>query len=479
MRLIEYWMEKTASLKDEVVLQDQQKRVLKKLREDISGLILVHGLGSGKTLSSIAAAEELGFDADVVVPASLRENYRKEISKFTEKDRKDYSVKSYNEIVSKENSLSPEKKRILILDEAHRLRNRDTKQTEAVESLSSGYGKRLLLTGTPIVNKPDDLVSLLNIVSGEKKLNVDKFNEDFIDKKIVPSGFFAKLMGIRDGFTQEVKNHQKFKNSFARFFDFHGGSTDEFPEVSEKKIKIDMDPLQQEIYDGLLKKNPLLAFKIKSNLPPSKSESRQLNAFLSAVRQVSNTPYGFTVKELTIDNSPKLKAIAENIVNSYKKNKRAKNVVYSNYLSSGVEPIAGVLKENKVPFAIFDGSLNDKKRKKIIDSYNSDEINTLLVSGAGSEGLDLKGTRNLHITEPHWNDARIKQMIGRAARFRSHSHLPKKDRKLEVFKYQSQPVRTFWQRLFGKKVTGTDEYLENLSDQKEKLNEQFMDLLRH
>jgi len=471
-------VKKRAELKDDVFLQEHQQRVLDKLKTDVAGLILVHGLGSGKTLSSIAAAEELGFDADVVVPASLRENYRKEIAKFTEGDSKDYSLKSYNEVASNEFALSPKEKQLLILDEAHRLRERSTKATKAIEGSSPSYNKRLLLTGTPIINRPDDLVALLNIVSGDSSLNSEKFKEDFIAHKRVSPGFFARLMGVKDGSIPVVKNPNKFKKKFSRFFDFHGGSTDEFPEVEEEKIQVEMDPLQQEIYDGLLDKNPILAYKVRKNLPPSKTESRQLNAFLSAVRQVSNTPVGFSKKELDINNAPKLKSIADRVIESYKKDPKNKSVVYSNYLSSGVEPIADSLEREGIPYAIFDGSLNDKKRKEIIDAYNSDKINTLLVSGAGSEGLDLKGTRSLHVTEPHWNDARIRQMIGRAARFRSHSHLPKEDRKLNVFKYQSKPKRSFFQRLFGSKVTGTDEYLEELSRQKDELNNQFLDLIK-
>jgi SNF2 family DNA or RNA helicase len=69
---------KIAKLKTE--LQDHQKRVVEKIKEQ-PGLILAHGLGSGKTLSSIAMQDALNLPATVIVPAALKENYLKEINK--------------------------------------------------------------------------------------------------------------------------------------------------------------------------------------------------------------------------------------------------------------------------------------------------------------------------------------------------------------------------------------------------------------
>ena len=56
----------------------------------------------------------------------------------------------------------------------------------------------------------------------------------------------------------------------------------------------------------------------------------------------------------------------------------------------------------------------------------------LLASGAGSEGLDLKGTRLMQLLEPHWNESRLDQVIGRGIRYRSHEGLPPEDRNGKV-----------------------------------------------
>ena len=51
--------------------------------------------------------------------------------------------------------------------------------------------------------------------------------------------------------------------------------------------------------------------------------------------------------------------------------------------------------------------LNSPKNK------NGDTIKIIMISSAGSEGLDLKNIRQIHIMEPYWNEVRVKQVIGR------------------------------------------------------------------
>ena len=128
---------------------------------------------------------------------------------------------------------------------------------------------------------------------------------------------------------------------------------------------------------------------------------------------------------------------------------------------------------------MFTGELSDRQKKKIVDDYNADKIKALLVSGAGSEGLDLKGTRMVQVVEPHWNKSRIKQVIGRAIRYKSHDHLPPEERHVDVRHYHSTTPPTMFQRLMGDKPhTSTDEYMHGLAAKKQKLIDQFLEVLQ-
>ena len=60
-----------------------------------------------------------------------------------------------------------------------------------------------------------------------------------------------------------------------------------------------------------------------------------------------------------------------------------------------------------------------------------------MITASGSEGINLRNVRFVHIIEPYWNLTRIEQIIGRARRICSHSSLPEELRTVKVFMYIS------------------------------------------
>ena len=62
-------------------------------------------------------------------------------------------------------------------------------------------------------------------------------------------------------------------------------------------------------------------------------------------------------------------------------------------------------------------------------------IKVLMITSAGSEGINLRNTRYVHIMEPYWHPVRTEQVIGRARRICSHQGLPKALQTVEVFVY--------------------------------------------
>ena len=73
--------------------------------------------------------------------------------------------------------------------------------------------------------------------------------------------------------------------------------------------------------------------------------------------------------------------------------------------------------------------------KAATDSNNSDgkNVKVILLSAAGSEGIDLKFIRQVHILEPWFNINRIEQIIGRAIRTCSHKNMPLSERNVQIF----------------------------------------------
>lgn len=464
-------MEKTSLLKKDVDLGEHQKRVQRKLKNS-DALLLYHGLGSGKTLSSIAATQ--GGSTDVVVPAALRPNYRKEVKKFTT-GKSPRNVMSY-EKATKSGLTGGDS---LVLDEVQRLNNPGSARTQAIINAAPSYKKRILLSGTPIKNHPQELAPLLRILSPkDKRVPADDrgFRERFIQEKKIRPGIISMLRGLTPGVVESPKNLHLLSDVIKGKVDYHAPAKEGYPSRTDSVEEVPMSPEQVSIYNYVTSAtHPLIASKVRANMPLSKQEQQSLNSFMTGARIVSNTPGPYGGK----GGSPKMRLAAKHLVERAKASPNFKALAYSNYLDGGVKEYAKHLDEAKVPYRIFSGELSDSKKKEAVDAYNKGKAKVLLISGAGAEGLDLKGTRLVQILEPHWNKSRVEQAIGRARRFKSHEHLPEEERHVEVKHYRSVHPQKWYHRYLGiKKPTSADQYLSELAEKKEKLNESFLDVLR-
>ena len=114
--------------------------------------------------------------------------------------------------------------------------------------------------------------------------------------------------------------------------------------------------------------------------------------------------------------------------------------------------------DGKPKFALYTGTEDSDERELIRIIYNgewdkapkniSDElrhvstnnnfgeiIKLLMITASGSEGINLRNTRYVHIMEPYWNPARIDQVVGRARRICSHKNLEQRYQTVEAFIY--------------------------------------------
>jgi len=117
-------------------------------------------------------------------------------------------------------------------------------------------------------------------------------------------------------------------------------------------------------------------------------------------------------------------------------------------------------------------------------------IKVLMITSSGSEGINLRNTRYVHIMEPYWHPVRTEQVIGRARRICSHKNLPESLQTVEVFIYlmtftESQLnsdeaielKRKDKSKLSNIPLT-SDEYLYQISEIKAKLNAQLTEAMK-
>jgi hypothetical protein len=74
-------------------------------------------------------------------------------------------------------------------------------------------------------------------------------------------------------------------------------------------------------------------------------------------------------------------------------------------------------------------------RQKNYNNNLGEIIKVFMITASGSEGINLRNTRHVHIMEPYWNPVRAEQVIGRARRICSHQGLPLELQTVEVFLY--------------------------------------------
>jgi len=163
-------------------------------------------------------------------------------------------------------------------------------------------------------------------------------------------------------------------------------------------------------------------------------------------------------KDVIGEYSPKIKTLLDSIENS-----KGIILVYSNYLEAGLIPVAlaleefGMSRHGDVPSLFKNGEIKEKNHFKYViisgdkkfspnnkedlkactneSNFNGDDVKVILISRAGTEGLDFKNIRQVHILEPWYNMNRIEQTLGRAVRTKSHCKLPFLERNVMIFLY--------------------------------------------
>lgn len=480
---------KTSALLTE--LQPHQQRLIDKMRAS-GGLLVAHGMGSGKTLSSIAVADALGLTPDVVAPAALQANYEKEMIKHLGARPEGTRVRSYEKAV-RDGDINANG--LVIMDEAHRARNTGTAVSDTIARQAGNAKARMLLTGTPVYNQPSDIANLLNTAAGRELLPSDpaQFRKMFVGEQEVKAPIWDRIRGGIFGHNVNsmvpvLKNRQRLIDAATGYVDVHKGGVGEyFPERIDESHDVPMSNSQWDAYRFHEGQMPwYLQAKVRSGLPLNKQESKDLNAFQGALRQVANTPRPYMANmtdEEEVAQAPKIQKMVEHIQKMRAENPNHRGVMYSNFLEAGLNPLSRSLTQAGIAHNVFTGDISKAQRDQMVLDYNSGKNPLLLLSGAGAEGLDLQGTRSIQLMEPHWNDARIDQVIGRGIRFKSHDALPADQRNVKVMKYQSTiPKGTFdgfKEKVLGMKpVQGIEQHLKSTSDYKNQIGNQIRDALQ-
>ena len=437
-------VKKTCEQRSKVDLRPYQKRVMKYLNVN-DRLLVYHKMGTGKTLTAVLCSqcfldENPTKKVIVVSPASLIDNFKKGMSEYGNLRHKNkyefYSIQMCTKAIR--NGTLKCTGNMVIIDEAHNyktdIKMKDDK-IKAGKNVFEGYkcflnaDKLLLLTGTPVYNRPDDLTVYKVLLNYYPKSPTIDYPQEYIRSTGYTRYLLKKkINGIMDAvYLYKYQNIDILKCKVS-YHNFQNDS--DFPTRIDKLEQINMRPDYEKQYfkilnevDGEQKK---LIPKVFKNYTP-KNE----NQFLNLTRRATQN----------IDNNVKLNAkiaFVQNLINRYKKTNeklpdkdKYKVVVYSQFIDHGIQLIKNII---DVPSVTISGQTKVAERAAICDKYNKGLITVIFLTKAGGEGLDLKGTDSIILMEPTWNDNQSEQVIARAIRYKSHENRPENRRKVYVYR---------------------------------------------
>ena len=139
--------------------------------EENNGVIIADVVGLGKSIIASSIGYVLGKKGIIISPPGLVENWERYIEDFElyKLDWKVYSVGKLEKVL-KEINEDPDIE-VVIIDEAHRFRNEDTKSYDLLSKIVRGK-QVILLTATPFNNRPSDIFSLLKLFQPPKKSTI-------------------------------------------------------------------------------------------------------------------------------------------------------------------------------------------------------------------------------------------------------------------------------------------------------------------
>ncbi len=414
-------------------LEHQIKTALTVLKKMRGRALLADEVGLGKTIEAGILIKELmmrGIAKNVLimVPAGLCYQWQVELeSKFDEyfrifSDRQlkkeDFRLIVSYDLAKRRPGLLDRQWDILVLDEAHCLKNRSTMIYKYVKNLKSRYV--LALSATPVQNSLDELYSLINLIKPGRLGTIRAFKNAFISKtnpRNILEGREPALKEILSGVM--IRNRRDIcALHFARR---RVGIYYVKPSAPEKKLYEAVSAYVKEEY--------------KQEFLRETGTSAHMLSLIILQRELMSTPIAVQKTLLRIAHRPgypegtrrrlrhfadmaagimrpsKIKALKE-ILTQFKDHRF---VVFTEFVAS-LNCLADCISAWGRPVFRLSGKQNVKHRTHILDAFASVDKAVLVSTETGGVGLNLQFCNHMVNFDLPWNPQRIEQRIGRIDR---------------------------------------------------------------
>ncbi len=401
-------------------LYPYQKLGVKKIVE-VRRVLLADDMGLGKTIQAIAATEIFAKYYNVnnvliICPTSLKYQWKREIQKFSGRsavvvegnirERKEmyfsdffYKIISYGICRNDIEWINKMNADLIIIDEAQRIKNWKTKTAQAVKKISSEFA--IVLTGTPLENRIDELHSIVEYIDRYKLGPLFRFldKHQVVDEKGRLKGY-QNLREIRktldDILLRRTKNEIK----------------DQLPGRVDKNFFAELTKEQQVEHDGYYELvSRMVSLWMRQGFLSDEDREKLLKG-LNCMRMTCDSTY---LLDPSSDHGNKIKELMV-LLPELIEDPQNKMVIFSQWKRMFELVIKQLEKEN-IPYLYLNGDIPAKKRKELIEEFQSDgKYKVFLSTDAGGVGVNLQKANILINLDLPWNPAVLEQRIGRIYR---------------------------------------------------------------
>ena len=389
--------------------------------------LLADDMGLGKTVQAIAASALLrelrGIERVLVVaPASLKAEWEEQIAAFSDfpatlvfgapparrasyRRHTFFTLCNYEQVVTdRREILETLRPDLVILDEAQRIKNWQTKTANAVKKLDSRYA--FVLTGTPLENRIDEIYSIVQFLDPELLGPLFRFNREFYDLDARGRPIGHRNLGLLAERVSSVMLRRRKEDV-----------EDQLPGRTTKTFFVPMTEAQLEAYEGYEYLARRLA-AVGARRPLTPEEFKMLQGHLACMRMVCDTPF---ILDGRRHECPKMEEI-ERLFPDLLDDPERKIIVFSEWVRM-LELVRGYAADAGIEFAWHTGSVPQQRRRAEIKRFREDpECRLFLSSESGGVGLNLQAADTVVNMDQPWNPARLEQRIARA--WRKHQTRP-------------------------------------------------------
>jgi SNF2 family DNA or RNA helicase len=399
----------------------QEKGILFSVKAGRS--ILADDMGLGKTLQSIVATEVLskhfGVNTTLIIcPTSLKYQWKTEIEKFTgntnvcvvegnilarkkiyENNSASYLIVSYQMAANDAIYLNDMNADMMILDEAQRIKNWRTKTSAAIKRIKTTYA--LVLTGTPVENKIEDLYSLMQIVNPFMLGSLHHFLSQH--QVVDPTGKVVGYKGLNDigALLKDVMLRRTKKEVLK-----------ELPKRMDKNLFVPLTKEQSEIHLEYKERVAKLVHKWRRQHFLSEEDRKKLLLYLNIMRMVCDSTY---IIDQETNYQTKLDEL-QNILNEILESSEEKVVIFSQW-ERMTRLVIPILQQNGIGFEYLHGGVPGHKRGALYKNFSDNpDCRVFLSTDAGGVGLNLQSASYVINLDIPWNPAVLEQRVGRIYR---------------------------------------------------------------